>query len=292
MELINKAEVKKRIGSRLIKNTFSKWLFMLATSIGLIVLAILIYRIMSQGIRYLDLDFLTNFASRKPEESGIKAAIFGTLWVMAITGPVSIILGVGCAIYLELYAKKNRFTRFIQVNISNLAGVPSIVFGLLGLTVFVRMLEMGRSVLAGGLTMSLLILPVIVVASQEALRAVPKDLQEASYGMGATKWQTIRRVILPAAIPGIFTGSILALSRAVGETAPLIMIGAMTFIAFIPESIWSGFTVMPIQIYNWTSRPQAEFHDVAAAGIIVLLFMLILMNSIAIIIRNKFSKRY
>lgn len=292
MELINKAEVKKRIGSRLIKNTFSKWLFMLATSIGLIVLAILIYRIMSQGIRYLDLDFLTNFASRKPEESGIKAAIFGTLWVMAITGPVSIILGVGCAIYLELYAKKNRFTRFIQVNISNLAGVPSIVFGLLGLTVFVRMLEMGRSVLAGGLTMSLLILPVIVVASQEALRAVPKDLQEASYGMGATKWQTIRRVILPAAIPGILTGSILALSRAVGETAPLIMIGAMTFIAFIPESIWSGFTVMPIQIYNWTSRPQAEFHDVAAAGIIVLLFMLILMNSIAIIIRNKFSKRY
>ena len=292
MELINKARVKKRIGSRLLKNTFSKWLFMLATSIGLVVLAILIFRITSQGIRYLDLDFLTNFASRKPEESGIKAAIFGTLWVMAITGPVSIILGVGCAIYLELYAKRNRFTRFIQVNISNLAGVPSIVFGLLGLTVFVRMLEMGRSVLAGGLTMSLLILPVIVVASQEAIRSVPKDLQEASYGMGATKWQTIRRVILPAAIPGILTGSILALSRAVGETAPLIMIGAMTFIAFVPESIWSGFTVMPIQIFNWTSRPQTEFHDVAAAGIIVLLLMLILMNSIAIMIRNKFSKRY
>ncbi|MFS0645724.1 phosphate ABC transporter permease PstA [Siminovitchia sp. 179-K 8D1 HS] len=292
MELINKARVKKRIGSRLLKNTFSKWLFMLATSIGLVVLAILIFRITSQGIRYLDFDFLTNFASRKPEESGIKAAIFGTLWVMAITGPVSIILGVGCAIYLELYAKRNRFTRFIQVNISNLAGVPSIVFGLLGLTVFVRMLEMGRSVLAGGLTMSLLILPVIVVASQEAIRSVPKDLQEASYGMGATKWQTIRRVILPAAIPGILTGSILALSRAVGETAPLIMIGAMTFIAFVPENIWSGFTVMPIQIFNWTSRPQTEFHDVAAAGIIVLLFMLILMNSIAIMIRNKFSKRY
>lgn len=292
MELINKARVKKRIGSRLLKNTFSKWLFMLATSIGLVVLAILIFRITSQGIRYLDFDFLTNFASRKPEESGIKAAIFGTLWVMAITGPVSIILGVGCAIYLELYAKRNRFTRFIQVNISNLAGVPSIVFGLLGLTVFVRMLEMGRSVLAGGLTMSLLILPVIVAASQEAIRSVPKDLQEASYGMGATKWQTIRRVILPAAIPGILTGSILALSRAVGETAPLIMIGAMTFIAFVPENIWSGFTVMPIQIFNWTSRPQTEFHDVAAAGIIVLLFMLILMNSIAIMIRNKFSKRY
>lgn len=292
MELINKQSVTKRISSRILKNTLSKWLFLVATMFGLVVLAILIYRIFSQGFGYLNADFFTNFASRKPEEAGIKAAIFGTIWLMAVTGPVSIFLGVGCAIYLELYAKKNKFTRFIQMNISNLAGVPSIVFGLLGLTVFVRMMEMGRSVLAGGLTMSLLILPIIVVASQEALRAVPNDIQEASYGMGATKWQTIRRVILPAAIPGILTGGILALSRAVGETAPLIMIGALTFVAFVPESIWSGFTVMPIQIYNWTSRPQVAFHDVAAAGIIVLLVMLILMNSIAILIRNKFSKRY
>lgn len=292
MELINKEQVTKKIGSRILKNSILKWLFLLATSFGLIVLAILIYRIFTQGFGYLNLDFFTNFASRRPADAGIKAAIFGTIWLMAVTGPVSIVLGVGCAIYLELYAKKNAFTRFIQMNISNLAGVPSIVFGLLGLTVFVRMMEMGRSVLAGGLTMSLLILPIIVVASQEALRAVPKDVQEASYGMGATKWQTIRRVILPAAIPGILTGGILALSRAVGETAPLIMIGALTFVAFIPENILSGFTVMPIQIYNWTSRPQVAFHDVAAAGIIVLLFMLILMNSIAIIIRNKFSKRY
>lgn len=292
MELINDEKVAKRTGSRLLKNRVSKWVFMLATSVGLLVLGVLIYRIFSQGYGYLDADFFTNFASRRPEEAGIKAAIFGTLWLMVITGPVSIVLGVGCAIYLELYAKKNRFTRFIQMNISNLAGVPSIVFGLLGLTVFVRMMEMGRSVLAGGLTMSLLILPIIVVAAQEAIRSVPKELQEASYGMGATKWQTIRRVILPAAIPGILTGGILALSRAVGETAPLIMIGALTFVAFVPESIWSGFTVMPIQIYNWTSRPQVAFHDVAAAGIIVLLIMLLLMNSIAILIRNKFSKRY
>ncbi len=292
MELINDEKVVKRTGFRLLKNRLSKWLFMLATSVGLLVLGILIYRIFSQGYSYLDVDFFTSFASRRPEDAGIKAAIFGTIWLVAITGPVSIVLGVGCAIYLELYAKKNRFTRFIQMNISNLAGVPSIVFGLLGLTVFVRMMEMGRSVLAGGLTMSLLILPIIVVASQEAIRAVPKELQEASYGMGATKWQTIRRVILPAAIPGILTGGILALSRAVGETAPLIMIGALTFVAFVPESIWSGFTVMPIQIFNWTSRPQVAFHDVAAAGIIVLLLMLLLMNSIAIIIRNKFSKRY
>jgi phosphate transport system permease protein len=292
MEFINQAEVTKRIGSRILKNNILKWLFLLATSFGLIVLIILIYRILSQGIGYLNLDFFLHFASRTPEEAGIKAAIFGTIWLMVITGPVSILLGVGCAIYLELYAKKSTFTRFIQMNISNLAGVPSIVFGLLGLTVFVRMMEMGRSILAGGLTMSLLILPIIVVAAQEALKAVPKDIQEASYAMGATKWQTIRRVILPAAIPGILTGGILALSRAVGETAPLIMIGAMTFIAFVPASIWSEFTVMPIQIYNWTSRPQAEFHDVASAGIIVLLVMLILMNSIAIMIRNKFSQRY
>ncbi|MCR2822424.1 phosphate ABC transporter permease PstA [Lederbergia panacisoli] len=292
MELINKEKVSQRIGSRILTNAVMKWLFFLATSFGLIVLAILIYRIFNDGFKFLDFEFFTNYASRKPENAGIKSAIFGTIWLMAITGPVSILLGVGCAIYLELYAKKNKFTRFIQMNISNLAGVPSIVFGLLGLTVFVRMMEMGRSVLAGGLTMSLLILPIIVVATQEALRAVPKELQEASYGMGATKWQTIRRVILPAAIPGILTGSILALSRAVGETAPLIMIGALTFVAFIPENIWSGFTVMPIQIYNWTSRPQVAFHDVAAAGIIVLLVMLLLMNSIAIIIRNKFSKRY
>ncbi len=292
MELINDEKVAKRTRFRLLKSTLSKWIFILATSVGLIVLGILIYRIFSQGFSYLDAEFFTSFASRRPEEAGIKAAIFGTVWLMAITGPVSIILGVGCAIYLELYAKKSRFTRFIQMNISNLAGVPSIVFGLLGLTVFVRMMEMGRSVLAGGLTMSLLILPIIVVASQEAIRAVPKELQEASYGMGATKWQTIRHVILPAAIPGILTGGILALSRAVGETAPLIMIGALTFVAFVPESIWSGFTVMPIQIFNWTSRPQAAFHEVAAAGIIVLLLMLLLMNSIAIIIRNKFSKRY
>lgn len=292
MELIKDEKVAKRTRFRLLKSTLSKWIFMLATSVGLIVLGILIYRIFSQGFSYLDAEFFTSFASRRPEEAGIKAAIFGTVWLMAITGPVSIILGVGCAIYLELYAKKSRFTRFIQMNISNLAGVPSIVFGLLGLTVFVRMMEMGRSVLAGGLTMSLLILPIIVVASQEAIRAVPKELQEASYGMGATKWQTIRHVILPAAIPGILTGGILALSRAVGETAPLIMIGALTFVAFVPESIWSGFTVMPIQIFNWTSRPQAAFHEVAAAGIIVLLLMLLLMNSIAIIIRNKFSKRY
>lgn len=273
-------------------NHLLKTLFFAATMFSLLVLAVLFYRIFTQGFEHLSFDFLTNFASRKPEEAGIKAALYGTIWLMAITGPISIVLGIGSAIYLEMYAKQSRFTRFIQTNISNLAGVPSIVFGLLGLTVFVRMLEMGRSVLAGGLTMSLLILPIIVVAAQEAIRAVPQELQEASYGMGATKWQTIWRVVLPAALPGMMTGSILALSRAVGETAPLIVIGALSYVAFVPDSIWSGFTVMPIQIYNWTGRPQEAFHDIAAAGIIVLLALLILMNSIAVFIRNKFSKRH
>lgn len=292
MNLVDKQVIQNRTLKRVAANRILKQLFSLAAAFGITVLMILLYRIFSQGVDYLDWSFLTSFASRFPEEAGIKAAIVGSLWLMAVTAPVSLVLGVGTAIYLEEYAKKNKFTTFIQVNISNLAGVPSIVFGLLGLTVFVRLLEMGRSILAGGLTMSLLILPIIVVASQEAIRAIPVEQKEASYAMGATKWQTIRRVVLPAAIPGILTGGILALSRAIGETAPLLMIGALSFIAYLPESIWSGFTVLPIQIFNWTGRPQEEFHLVASAGIIVLLFILLLMNSVAVILRNKFSNRF
>ncbi|QKY69464.1 phosphate ABC transporter permease PstA [Lentibacillus sp. CBA3610] len=292
MNLIDKQLVQNKMNNRIIKSRIMRTVFFLATSFGIAVLAVLLYRVFSQGLPYLDWQFLTNFASRFPEEAGIKAAIFGTLWVMAVTAPVSIVLGVGTAIYLEEYAKENKFTRFIRMNISNLAGVPSVVFGLLGLTVFVRLLEMGRSVMAGGLTMSLLIMPIIVVAAQEAIRSIPQNQYEASYAMGATKWQTVRRVILPAAIPGMLTGSILALSRAIGETAPLLTIGAMSFVAYVPGSIRDSFTVLPIQIYNWTGRPQEEFHIIASAGIIVLLVALILMNSIAVFIRNKFSKRY
>lgn len=290
MKLVEKNH--NRINNRLMLNNLFKGLFFLATFFGIVTLAILVMRIVSQGAGYLDWDFLTNYASRRPEDAGIKAAIYGTMWIMAIIAPLSLVLGVGTAIYLEEYAPDNKFTHFIELNISNLSGVPSIVFGLLGLTVFVRLLEMGRSVLAGGFTMSLMILPVIVVSSQEAIRAIPKEQYEASYAMGATKWQTIRTVVLPAAVPGILTGSILSLSRAVGETAPLLMIGAMTFIAYVPESIWSGFTAMPIQIFNWAGRPQEEFQAVAAAGSIVLMLMLLIMNSLAIYIRNKFSKRY
>lgn len=277
--------------SRLYKNVLFKGIFLLATLFGLLVLGILLYRVISQGIGYLDWQFMNSLPSRKPEEAGIYTALNGTIWLMFVVAPVSLILGVGTAIYLEEYAKKNRFTTFIQINISNLAGVPSVVFGLLGLTIFVRALALGTSVLAAGLTMSLLILPVIIVAAQEAIRAVPKQLREASFGMGATKWQTIVRVVMPAAIPGILTGAILALSRAIGETAPLVVLGLPLFLAFLPNSFLDTLTVLPMQIYNWTSRPQVEFQALAAAAILVLLVLLIAMNSIAVIIRNKFQKR-
>lgn len=292
MNYIHHDTVVKRMSKRLLKNKIYKMLFLSATLLALLVLAVLGYRMITQGAGYLNWDFLNNFSSRFPQNAGIKAALVGSIWLLAVVAPVSLILGVGAAVYLEEYAKKNRITTFIQMNISNLAGVPSIVFGLLGLTIFVRMLGMGKSVLAAGLTMSLLILPVIIVAAQEAIRAVPNELREASYGIGATKWQTILKVVLPSAIPGILTGGILALSRAIGETAPLVVIGIPVIIHFLPESIFSEFTTLPMQIFDWAKRPQEEFQYVAAAGILVLMAVLVFMNSIAVIIRNKFSKRY
>lgn len=284
--------VMKRMKSRLMLNKLWKSIFLIATSFALLALVILIARIISQGAGYLNWDFLNNFGSRFPDKAGIKAALVGSICMMLVVAPVSIILGVATAIYLEEYAKKNRFNDFIRTNISNLAGVPSIVFGLLGLTIFVRMFGFGKSILAAGLTMSLLILPVIIVAAQEAIRAVPKEQREASYGMGATKWQTITRVVLPAAIPGILTGSILALSRAIGETAPLVVIGIPVVVHFLPNGILSEFTALPMQIYDWAKRPQEAFQYVSAAGIIVLMIVLVIMNSIAVFIRNKFQKRY
>lgn len=292
MGLVDKDRVIRRIPRRIFMNKVQKWIFALSTGFGILVLAVLLVRILSQGLQYLDWQFVISMPSRFVEQAGMLPAIVGSLWLMAVTVPVSFVLGVGAAIYLEEYAKKSRFNRLVQVNISNLAGVPSIVFGLLGLTIFVQAMQMGQSILAGGLTLSLLILPIIVVAAQEAIRSVPKELREASYGMGATKWQTIRRIVLPAALPGILTGSILAFSRAIGETAPLIMVGALTYVAFLPTGLFSSFTAMPIQIFNWTSLPQKEFHQLAAAGIIVLLIVLILLNSVAVLIRNKFQKRY
>lgn len=294
MKYIDNAQVEKKMGTRLLKNTFAKNIFFLATMVGLVVLVILIYRVFADSMGWIDFNFLTNKLSTDPEKAGIMGAITGTLWLMLVVAPVTLFLGVGTAIYLEEYAKKGKLQSFIQTNISNLAGVPSIVFGLLGLTVFVRGISLGAIVLAGGLTMSLLVLPVVVVAAQEAIRAVPQYLREASYGMGATKWQTIKNVVLPAAIPGILTGVILALSRAIGETAPLTVIGIPALLIPLPDGIFDKFTVMPLQIYYWTidAALVAEYANLAAATIVILLLVLFLMNSIAIFIRNKFQQRF
>ncbi|MHA6259243.1 phosphate ABC transporter permease PstA [Sporosarcina sp. CAU 1771] len=279
---------------RLLLNSVSRYIFLLATLFGLIVLAVLISRVVSQGIGWINFDFLTGKLSTRPERAGIMGAILGTFWLMLVVTPVTMFLGVGTALYLELYAKKGRLTGFIQTNIANLAGVPSIVYGILGLTVFARAMNLGNIVLAGGLTMSLLILPIVIVASQEAIRSVPNFLGEASYGMGATKWQTIRHIILPVALPGILTGAILSLSRAIGETAPLVVIGIPALLMPFPGGILDKFTVLPIQIYYWTldSSLTAEYANLAAATIIVLLIFLLLLNSTAIVIRNKFQKSF
>ena len=264
---------------------------LLATLLGVLVLAVLIIDVLRDGLKWLDWDFVSSFSSRFPERAGIKAAFFGTLWLMALTALFSFPIGVGTALYLEEYAPRNWLFQIIQINISNLAGVPSIVYGILGLTIFVRAMSLDRSVISGALTISLLVLPIMIIASREAIRAVPDSIRQGSYALGATRWQTIWHVVIPQALPGVLTGTILALSRGIGETAPLIMIGALTFIAFTPGNPLDPFTVLPIQIFNWTSRPQEEFRGLAAAGIIVLLVMLLLMNAGAILLRNKFQRR-
>lgn len=287
----NEQGIKKRMEGRVLANKLLMVLFFLATTVGLVFLVLLFYRVLTQGIGYLNWNFITSFPAPYPEKAGLWAGVVGSIFLMIIVAVFAVIVGVSTAIYLEEYASQNKFTDFIRVNIQNLAGVPSIVFGLLGLTFFVYMFNFGYTLIAGGLTMALLILPVIVVASQEAIRSVPAEIKEASYGMGATKWQTIARVILPASIPGILTGAIIALSRAIGETAPLIIVGAATAIFTLPDSLLAKYTVMPIQIYNWTGRPQEEWQYVAGAGIIVLLAILLLMNSVAVFIRNKYQRR-
>ncbi|API91977.1 phosphate ABC transporter, permease protein PstA [Virgibacillus pantothenticus] len=294
MKYVDTNQVQKNMNGRLLKNNILKSVFFLATIFGLIVLAVLIIRVIIQGASWINMDFLTNKLSTSPDRAGIMGAILGTFWLMVVVIPVTLILGVGTAIYLELYARKGRFQSFIQTNIANLAGVPSIVYGILGMTIFVRALDFGNVVLAGGLTMSLLVLPIIIVAAQESIRAVPQHLSEASYGMGATKWQTVKNIILPAALPGILTGSILSLSRAIGETAPLVVIGIPALLIPFPGGIMDRFTVLPMQIYYWTidSSLVEEYANLAAATIIVLLVLLFLLNATAIVIRNKFQKRY
>ncbi len=268
-----------------------RWVLMAATMFAVVVLAVLLWYIISRGWSSLSWGLLANNPSRKPERAGLGIAISGTLWIISLTLLIAFPMGVAAAIYLEEYAPKNRWTRMLQINISNLAGVPSVVYGLLGLGIFVEWMHIGRVVLAGALTMALLSLPVIIISSQEALRAIPWSLREAAYGVGATRWQVTVSHVLPAAIPGILTGVILAVSRAIGETAPLLVAGAAGFLTRKPTGFFDSYTTIPIQIYNWMSRPQPEFRDLAFAGIIVMLALLVSMNLIAIVVRQRFSAK-
>ncbi len=274
-----------------IKDRIFEYFGIVSTFFGLVILAIFIGNIVVDGISRIDWDFMTNLPSRKAERAGIYTAWSGSLWILSLTTLIAFPLGVSAGIYLEEYGKKTRLASLLEVNISNLAGVPSIIYGLLGLEIFVRVFQMGNSVLAGAFTLSLLILPIIIVSTRESIRAVPPSIRAASYGLGATKWQTIWHQVLPSSMGGILTGVILAISRAVGETAPLIVVGALAYVPFAPKSPMDEFTVMPIQIFNWVSRPQHGFTVNAAAAIIILLIITFVMNGIAVYLRNKWEKK-
>lgn len=299
---MNRRIINKRL------DALFKVLGIFSAAFGILVVLVLFTDVFLDGVSRLNFDFFTSFPSRKPEAAGILSAWVGTIWIMAVTAFIALPLGIGSAIYLEEYAPKNRLTAFIEISIANLAGVPSVIFGLLGLGLFVRWFNLDRSVLAGGLTLAILVLPVIILSTREALRAIPFSIREASYAVGATKWQTVYFQVLPAALGNIMTGVILAMSRAVGETAPLITIGALTYIAFLPQApvslsggfpfihfslqgLFDPFTALPIQIFNWVSRPQKGFSVNASAGIIVLLGITMAMNSIAIILRYRQRKK-
>lgn len=287
--MIDPKAIEQKLSARMSRNKIFKTIFLICTLLGLFVLAILIIDILRKGLPVMSLDFFTHFSSSSANTAGVKGALIGTLWLMMTLIPIALVLGVGSAIYLEEYAKDNAFTKLIRVNISNLASVPSIVYGLLGATIFVALLKLSNSIIAAALTLALLILPVIIVASQEAIRAIPNSVKEASYGLGANKWQTIQNVVLPAAIPGIVTGVILAISRAIGETAPLVAIGIPTILLRTPNSILDSFQTLPLQIYDWARKPGIDFQSLSSAAIIVLLIILLVLNTIAVIIRNKYS---
>lgn len=267
-----------------------KWVLFGATAFAILILGVLIWDIVSAGARWLSLELLTNTPSRKPEKAGLRPALLGTMWVIGLTALFAFPVGVGAAVYLEEYASNNRWTRILKTNLANLAGVPSVVYGLLGLGVFVEVLALGRTVISGALTMALLILPVIIIASQEAIRAVPPSLRQAAFALGATRWQVARDHVVPAAAPGILTGIILSVSRAIGETAPLLVVGAAAYVTFNPTGLTSKYTVLPMQIYEWARRPQQDFQDLAAAAIIVLLALLLVLNAAAIYLRQRVSR--
>jgi phosphate transport system permease protein len=283
------ADYNKR---RQLVNKVAHIVFATASFLSIFVLVVLLADLVRRGARYINIDFFLNFSSRFAEKSGILPAMVGSLWIVLLTALFSIPISVAAAIYLEEYAIDNRFSRFIKINISNLAGVPSIVYGILGLSFFVRTLGFGRSILSGALTMSLLIMPIMIVASQEAIRMIPNSLREGSYALGASKWKTVKGIVLPSSLPGIMTGIILAISRALGESAPLLLVGAFSFVSTLPKNPLDSFIVMPVQIYTWMSKPSADFKDVTAAAILVLMVLLLTLNMTAIVIRNKFHQTY
>jgi len=276
---------------RKVANALFGLLAFLAIFASLVTLVALLIDVVARGGSSVDLQFFTSAPSRIPAKAGILPALVGTLWVTTLVAIMTFPIGVAAAIYLEEYAGRGRWSRLLRINISNLAGVPSIVYGIFGLALFVRLLGLGRTVFAAALTLSLLILPVVIISSMEAIRAVPSSQREAAYALGATRWQMVRRALLPAAAPGILTGIVLAVGRAVGETAPLILIGAVTFVTFVPVNPFEDkYTVLPIQIFNWAGRPQAAFQEISAAAILVLLVLMFLLNLVAIILRARLSR--
>jgi phosphate transport system permease protein len=277
-----------------VKGRLFKAALLLSLAVGLVTLAVLLIQVVVEAAPRLDIATIINFPSSLPGKAGLQSAIWGTIWVIVLVALFTVPVGVGAAIYLEEYANKGRwYNRLVEVNIQNLAAVPSIVYGILGLAFLVRgFADLGQVVLAGALTLSLLVLPIVIISAREAIRAVPDSIRQGSLALGATQWQTIRRQVLPAAIPGMATGSILALSRAIGEAAPLVLLGALTFITFNPDGVGSAFTVLPIQIFNYTSQSQEEFRTVAAVGIVVLLAILLTMNAAAIYVRNRYQRKF
>jgi phosphate transport system permease protein len=263
---------------------------LLAIGILLIALLMVLFDVLSRGLPWLDADFLRGVPSRRPERAGILPALVGSIEIALIVAVTAFPIGVGAAIYLAEYARTGWVNRLLETNISNLAGVPSIIYGILGLALFVRILGFGPTILAAGLTLSLLILPVVIIASIEAMKAVPEAQREGAYALGATRWQMVRGAVLPAAAPGIMTGVILAMARAIGEAAPLILIGAFTFVTFLPNPVSGGYTVLPIQVFGWITRPQEDFQGIAAAAIIVILVLVLLLNALALIVRARLSR--
>ena len=276
--------------SRLAERAFA-WLCLAAVVLPVGLLAVLLTDVVIDGGERLSWDFITSYPSRHAEQAGILPGLVGSLYLIGLTAAIALPIGVGAALYLEEYGRRGRVANIIETNIANLAGVPSIIYGLLGLELFVRTLSLGRSLIAGALTMALLVMPIVIMSAREALRTVPLAMREAGMALGATRWQVTRQIVLPLALPGILTGAILAIARAIGEAAPLIVLGALTYVDFLPDTIQAPFTALPIQIFNWVSRPQQGFLTDAAAGIVVLMITLLMLNGVAIYLRNRYQHR-